>query len=477
MLHYPSFTRILIRAVCCLSLVAGGLIGCTKNSDTAGYTDNKGCADAETPQTNSANMLMGSAISDRDIRATILTAVASMTTTPQPRLSADSINIRRCPCDGNLLNITLPGGWTITGVDGDPVAVKPPTGGESRDVGLPIVPNMVGNNYPTSAFIDKNGENGKPSDKFTIPTPTVKNPAIKIAIFDSGLDSVFLPAVILGAETYLCTSMGALDPATKSKQGWDFMPGGTLDSPLDDHPQKHGSRVAHLVAQQFNGGKIPVSITPFKVLNKENQGDLFGLVCAMETARKNNFKVFNMSLGYYGAEDQMLETYVKRATDAKIWIVAAAGNHYIDPITPADTTRNLSARTEKFYPAWFAKTNSRVLAATTVHLSEKGTLVACQQQNYDRQYVVGVKEETDNTCRFTVFGDKESGTMVFGTSYAAPVLTGWLGKQLRNPVNAIADNTGNRAVLLRLLPSAASGNQVYRNRYLIPNPMPVSPYP
>jgi hypothetical protein len=469
MLHrFSTLTRILIYALFGISLMGGGLLGC---KCTSGDTDKN---PPKTPKTNSANLLLSGVISDDSIRAKIVTAVASMTTVPKPGIDPNKISIRRCPCDSALLNITLPAGWTITGVDGDPVAVKPPTGGESRNVDLPIMKNMVGNNFPISSFVEKNPEDDKPYSgspvigSFAIPTATPTNPAIKIAIFDSGLDETFVPATVLRGQTSLCLGAG-LDPARTSVKGWDFMPGGTLDNPFDNHPHKHGSRVAYLTARQFNKGRIPVSITPFKVLNEANQGDLFGLICAMETARKNNFKVFNMSLGYYGAEDAMLKAYVKRAIDDKIWIVAAAGNHYTEGgITPTDTTRDLSVRKEKFYPAWFAKDFSCVLAATTAHLTPASALISCAQQNYDQEYVVGVKE--DSGCRFNVFAG--SPARIFGTSYAAPVLTGWLGVQLHDPANAAADRSGNRAALLNLLPRAVSGSQLYQNRYVVLKPMP-----
>lgn len=469
MLHRsPTLTRLFIYALFGISMMGSGLLGC---KCTPEKTDENG---PKTPKTNSANLLLSEVISDADIRTKIVTAVASMTTVPRPVLDPDKISIRRCPCDSALLNITLPTGWTITGVDGDPVAVIPPTKGESRNIDLPITKNMVGNNFPISTFVEKNPEGDEPYsgslviEQFTIPTATPAKPAIKIAIFDSGLDETFMPAPALGGQTNLCLGTG-LDPAQTSIKGWDFMPGGTLNDPFDDHPYKHGSRVAYLTARQFNGAGVPVSMTPFKVLDKGNQGDLFGLICAMETARKNNFKVFNMSLGYYGAEDAMLKTYVKRAVDDKIWIVAAAGNHYTEGgITPTDTTRNLSARKDKFYPAWFAKEFSRVLAATTAHLTSASALVGCNWQNYDQKYVVGVKE--DMGCRFNIF--RSSPVSIFGTSYAAPVLTGWLGTQLRNPANAAADRTGDRTALLRSLPQAVSGSQLYENRYVFLKPMP-----
>ncbi len=441
---YKDYTRFLLYACLGLFMMGSGLLGCKCSQNTKNDDYPKG---KPGQVSNSANMLLSSAMSDSAIQNKFIAAI--------PTLKPADINIRRCHCDEKLLSISLPKNWTITG-SGDPLHVNPPTGGEGL-VSLPITKDAVGNNFSVSAFVPREEQpySGSPVvGKTTIPIATAIKPAVKIAIFDSGLQAGYLPSVTQGLSTSICTV-----PVKTSTVGWNFMPGGTIDNPIDDYPQRHGSRVAYLVARQFEGQSIPVNITPFKVLDSALKGDLFGLLCAMETARKNGFTVFNISLGYYGAEDNLFKRYISRATKDGVWIVAAAGNHYNDgkPV-PTDTTRNLSARadTSKFYPAWFAKSNDRVIAVTTAHLENSSVLVGCQGQNYDKNHVVGVEEDRD--CQFSCKVEG-SGVFIRGTSYATPALTGWLGS--RSTVR-----TANRNTLLNGLTQAATGSQLYQNRYL-----------
>src|SRR5690606_33872876 len=83
--------------------------------------------------------------------------------------------------------------------------------------------------------------------------------------------------------------------------------------------------------------------------------------------------------------------------------------------------RDLALRPDssKFYPAYFSREMKRVISVTTVDNSAGDV---CSNQNYGGQ-VVDLGVEGDN-CSFRFkAGDQSTG--IAGTSYAAPIVSGW----------------------------------------------------
>lgn len=386
-----------------------------------------------------------------------------------PGFPADALHIRTCPCDTGLTNITLPKNWIIKGHEGG-LAIKNTTSDAEGQVALPG--SLVGLNHPTSTF-----EKGELLDvaAFHLDT-TLKQLAlnatttIKIAVFDSGLSNGFIPADFSSAVTHLCRgSDGRLDLAQKSTTGWNFVTDRTDPTDtkhINTDKVMHGSRVSYMLAKQFLGSKIAPHIIPMRILGKDNQGDLFSLLCAMETARKNDVKVFNMSLGYYGPEDALLKKYLQRAIEHNIWIVTAAGNQ-LNSSSAAD--RDLATMASKFYPAYFSQSRGfdKLLVATTVLIQPTNMLVASTRQNFDKKLVLGILADTSRMDtlgtglegRFFLDAPKNKRLLIFGSSYATPVLTGRLALLLADhPATGISG-------LLNEMVVVANGNQVKQNRY------------
>ena len=404
---------------------------------------------------SSVNLVLKQSKSDAEIKQKIVAAM--------PGINPASINIKRCPCDPNLVNITLPNNWIFEGHDGE-VAVKPRSGGSGGDTDLNDFGALSLNNNVSSFDTDAYGapEEGRQDDKRTqalvagyygqiIAGPKSDSKVVKIAVLDSGIDPTYMPGPSWQVTTNACSASGV---ASVSDVGWNFSDGTFSTNTQDDQPIRHGTRVSYLIAQQFLGDDIPVKIIPMKVLNSQNQGDLFSILCALETARENNVDIINMSLGYYGDRDSVFADYLKRSTDQGIWIVTAAGNQ-----DKAANERKLSAMAKPFYPAMFSKDNERIFAVTTIGAT------SCERQNYDAGFVVGVQQ--DAGCRFKLTPASGTPLLIFGTSYASPILTGWIGRSIRetplpatNQRRALLDRMGSSAV-----PDLFEGRSISRQSF------------
>ncbi|UFH57297.1 S8 family peptidase [Spirosoma sp. KNUC1025] len=431
------------------TLSASSFIGCKCVKSTLQGPEN--------PKPFSVNFLLNSYVSDADIKARLIDAVDEAGGT----IAADSIVIRRCPCDSTLINITLPNSYTIEGQG--PLAVKPGGGGgaASGGIDLPVQKGSVGFNYTIDVFEPTDPKISRPASLSPLNVYISQQnkdagKTVAVAVFDSGLDESYLPELNRKHTVNLCNIAGI--PSNTSEKGWNFVGGsGGFSDTGDNNIGKHGSGVAHLVVRQSNSSPTIVKIVPMKVLGADNKGDVFGLMCAMETARRNNIPIFNMSLGYYGEPDSLLRQYIKKATDQGIWIVTAAGNKPQNE--SPDSTRNLANMQKKFYPASFSEFD-RVLAVSTAHLNSS-VLSACIGQNYSPSLVLGVVPNfvaTVDSCRFVL---ENSSVSVVGTSFASPILAGWLATQINQP-----GGLQNRSTVIGAMTQATGGTTLYQNKYI-----------
>lgn len=134
-------------------------------------------------------------------------------------------------------------------------------------------------------------------------------------------------------------------------------------------------------------------------------------------------------------------------------------------IRSAGMNRDLTSLKPKFYPATFAADYKRIVPVTTVSKAAgTGQVTACARQNYTNQYVIGAMDNSVN-CRFRM-GDGPNSTPVdvFGTSYASPVVAGWLGVQLIKSQGTLT----KRDDIPGRIPAAdqGTGNQVLANKYV-----------
>ncbi|ODS77750.1 MAG: hypothetical protein ABS46_17780 [Cytophagaceae bacterium SCN 52-12] len=392
-----------------------------------------------------------------------------------------------CPCDSSLVNLKLTG-VTIEGHG--PVRVR--TGTDA--VGLDI---EYGKNYLLVSNTDslprdfigswlsalKDSTTGSVKEGRLNPyslTPGERVPgtvANLVAIFDSGIHpDLNIPhyANVLGVDsTYkdrLCDS--GISVATGPQKrifGINHMHeegGGPIDySHIWDHTLNlHGTKVTQLLAsQRINQPSAPLRVLTMRVLNNDNKGDLFSLMCAMSQAKKMGARIFNMSLGYYGPVDTLFEEHMEQLAADKIWVVTAAGNA-VDGFDSGDSNlpenRDLALRPveSRFYPAYFSKNMQHVIAVTSVSGSPDQT---CDLQNYGKEVVdVGVMADD---CHFRFMGGTEQ-VSVSGTSYAAPVVTGWLARKKD------LDTFANKADLLSDAPdTTALSDRVKGGKYIRAN--------
>jgi hypothetical protein len=346
------------------------------------------------------------------------------------RLDTSQVTIKECSCDKKLIKLQAAGAASILieGVGVGQVQTNP-TGGVGTDLKsgfASIKPNI--DRFEPNIVIESpeiRRINGRIDTTFnenfrmkyfekinyTFETSTT-NPTT-IAILDSGL-----PQNILDSDFIWKDSTG--------NKGWNFIDN---NNKLLEEKNPHSNNVvAFLTKELADRGIKNVNLMILKVLDSQNQGDYFDILCGILYAYKNNASILNLSLGYYGQHSDFFENFLEaknitnpysgRNYESNKWIVTAAGN--IDTQSGKREkifhNRNLDTRKNKFYPAYFAKDFENVFAITSIESLEN----VANNQNYSKKAVdVGVK--TDAGVNFDI-----EGMLVSGSSYAAPIFTGLL---------------------------------------------------
>jgi hypothetical protein len=396
-------------------------------------------------------------------------------------------HVKSCPCD-TLINIDYPG-LEFNGQDNMQVKVRH---GQGLDLDIPGL--MANKNYEFSLGPELGIESVKKSiivdkmlDLDSRYRVSAKKQIVTLAILDSGIDSNLQKLSYVGVKNPVGSCLftkvygGKPNPLHYNGlvPGLNFAPVDRSGTPynmfdVNDDENGHGTRVAYLAAEQFKLNKVKrVRLLIMKVLNRQNKGDAFGVMCAMYHAKQMGAQIMNMSLGYYGPEDLIFKRYINEMKPLNsiktkqnfIWIVSAAGNSmegfdsHGDRPSNAPEDRDLGRRSLKFYPAYFSKELDHVISVNTADDDLKRT---CDYQNYDKESVdISVKGEN---CLFSVnrpMIDNQLQKPLHGTSYASPVVAGWIGTRVN--LNGTKSDILNRAIVSRELE-----NFTLRGLYIIP---------
>ena len=191
-----------------------------------------------------------------------------------------------------------------------------PTGGEMNRVAVTVGARAVQQNYG------------------------LRGAGVGVAVIDSGISNWNNDLTYLGGSSAVQTRYGQRVPGFV-----DFVNGRT--TPYDDNG--HGTHVSGIIAGNgFNSLGVRAGIAPdahlvsLKVLDAQGRGVISNIIAALEWAIANkgqyNIRVINMSVGAavtmsYNVDPLTLAA--KRAVDAGIVVVTAAGNLGRNPLTGA----------------------------------------------------------------------------------------------------------------------------------------------
>lgn len=261
---------------------------------------------------------------------------------------------------------------------------------------------------------------------------------IIVAVLDTGIDTDLIDPAYLWQET-AGTVVG--DCYKEQKAGWNFV----SDNPdfRDDHAGRHGSVVSQYIINEFKQSKENrLKIMPLKTHDKNGEGDLFGIICAIHFAIAKGAQLINASWGfyyYYELPISYLKTLISNALRKQgILFVTASGNK-IDAedalakqlylvehglVLTDSQLRNLAIH--NFYPAHLSTITNSVVTVTTTD----GTGVSASQ-NYSEEYVdLGVLADqvSKEGMKFKLpFDTSGPELLISGSSFATAIATGLIG--------------------------------------------------
>ena len=211
-------------------------------------------------------------------------------------------------------------------------------------------------------------------------------------------ESSVLVAVI---DTGICTTHPDI-PADRIESGGKNFIYGAVETNFEDD-NGHGTNVSSLIIAASNNtvgiagisNNNKIKVLPLKAMNGSGRGSSASVISAIDYAIEKGADIINLSLGF-SSENVLLGEAVKRATDAGVIVVAAAGN----TIT---TTYN--------YPASFENVIS--VAATD---SEDNHAYFSTKNNR-----VDISAPGKSIYMPTI---SSSYTIASGTSFSAPIVSG-----------------------------------------------------
>lgn len=276
----------------------------------------------------------------------------------------------------------------------------------------------------------------------TVISPDGNKEEIIVAVLDTGIDTDLVDPTYLWQET-AGTVTG--DCYKEQKTGWNFV-SDNADF-RDNHDGRHGTVVSQYIINGFKQSKENrLKIMPLKTHDKNGEGDLFGIICAIHFAIAKGAQIINASWGfyyYYELPVPYLKTLISNVLRKQgILFVTASGNK-IDAedvlakqlylaahglVLTDSQLRNLAIH--NFYPAHLSTVTNSVVTVTTTD----GTSVSTSQ-NYSKEYVdLGVladqvsKEGMKFKLPFETIGPE---VWISGSSFATAIATGLIGASCR----------------------------------------------
>jgi len=241
---------------------------------------------------------------------------------------------------------------------------------------------------------------------------------VKIAVIDTGIDYTH-PDLKNQIDVNLAELNG--------KPGVDDDGNGFIDDvygynfsaksgdPMDGHG--HGTHCAGVIGAEHNqqgiaGVMANVKIVPIKFLSDDGSGEEIDAVAAIDYAIKRGVKVMSNSWGG-GEKSQALEDAIKKADEAGIVFVAAAGNEYANN----DSTES--------YPANYDVINVVSVGAFT----NKGSKASFSNYGSHSVHVFAPGQDIYSTV------NKGGYASMSGTSMATPHVSGVVGLLLSKEPN------------------------------------------
>ena len=264
-----------------------------------------------------------------------------------------------------------------------------------------------------------------------------ETPSVTIAIIDSGVqishpdlrENIWVNRNEIAGDNIDNDNNGYVDDIN----GWDFVdhipdPTPKFDNDFSEDGIVHGTVVAGIVAAAGNNAAGVTGVTwrakimPLRVLNGLGEGDTNKVVNAVDYAIRNGADIINFSFVGFDFSSQ-LNMAIKRAYDAGIIVVAAAGNEGADGL-------GHSLDDKKMYPVCNdgSSENWVVGVAATDPLDQKSNFSSFGYDCIDIS-APGVSmfstsvyspDDADNGAKF----DKYYDGYWSGTSMAAPVVSG-----------------------------------------------------
>lgn len=200
-----------------------------------------------------------------------------------------------------------------------------------------------------------------------------------------------------------------LRPYVDLSKAYNFVQNNSI--PQDEHGRRHGTIVSNLIAlslrrlQLGTSTEKPMKIVPIKILDRDGNGWTFDLIKAFDKATNENADLINCSLILKAADfkENPLQIAIEKAKEKNILVISGAGNDRADvDVIP-------------YFPAGLSSKNQITVGASTCDLKKAG-FSNFGKLNVDL-FALGENLHT--------LGGRDSLVVVSGTSFAAPLVTGY----------------------------------------------------